>query len=140
MRSAKWLPSSIEENELFIPSDLYQRTNSVERILSDKVDYVSPTIRNVDFLRILGVEGKIEVVKFMKHFKRWSTETSFITTTTHIHHVYDYLKEILAMHIELVEELEKTNCIFLPNQQHELSEQKVRREDQILFIAAICSA
>lgn len=136
--SKPWLSAGVGTN-LFIPRDLFIRSDFVYGLLEDHVKYSAADLKNSAFISTLRIRESLSVDGMISEMKKWSNTQSgnsveglqskeFTTSLEHMSKVYSFLFERMSQSEDerrkISEAFLKNALIFVPRRYPESSSSK----------------
>lgn len=124
-----WMSASGVSNRLFIPKDLFMRSDSVYKLLEEHVRYASADLQSDEFRSILCIRELLSVDGLISEMKSWASTQSeeaveerhtqrFMTSVAHMSEVYSFLSWRMSQSEEekrqISEAFRKNALIFVP--------------------------
>ncbi|XP_068715873.1 uncharacterized protein [Montipora foliosa] len=124
-----WMSASGVSKRLFIPKDLFVRSDFVYKLLEEHVRYASADLKSDAFRSILRIRESLSVDGLISEMKSWASAQSeeavekrqpqgFMTSVAHMSEVYSFLSWRMSQSedekMQITEAFRKNALIFLP--------------------------
>ncbi|XP_022793492.1 uncharacterized protein LOC111332406 isoform X4 [Stylophora pistillata] len=154
--SKPWVPSNVGGTNLYLPRDLFAKTDALYHLLEDHVNYVAADLKSPSLVSALGIRQSIGVDGMISEMRKWSDGCDkqtdgnrrkyFTTSFAHIIRVYSFLFEKMSQSDEerkkIFDAFLKNALIFVPRHDRHLKFPLSRPECKVagsfLFKKEVC--
>ena len=127
---------------MFLPRELFVRSDFVYRLLEDHVKYISADLKNIAFISALRIRESVNVDGMISEMKQWSAACAeamdgsqpheFTTSVAHMSRVYSFLLEKMSQNEEdrrkINDAFHKNALIFVPHRHADFSSGQLQLE------------
>ena len=115
LKTHAWLPgckSANEEPALFVPKDLYLRTQEVFSVLQESSQYFPGILVDNSFIDTIEIRKCVQLETVFEKLREWSSDDSFCTSLNHMRTVYHFIEDRMG---EVDEAELNIPIIFVPS-------------------------